>query len=90
MRQRDIALRGERSKRPVRLISTAISADTSRGVPEVVEKYNKSMGSVNGADMIMSYNSNNRKSLKVWKNGVSYHSEDTTKCVCVVLSKHNQ
>jgi hypothetical protein len=70
MRQGDISLtafRGERSKRPIRLISTAISADTNTGIPEVVKKYNKNMGGVDGADMIMSYYSNNRKSLKVWK-----------------------
>jgi hypothetical protein len=39
MIQRDISrtgFRGERNKRPVRLISTAISDDTSTDIPEVV------------------------------------------------------
>lgn len=44
------------------------------------------MGDVDGADMLMSDYSNNRKSLMVWKNDVPYHTEEADQCICVVCS----
>lgn len=55
------------SRRPDRLLSTAISADCSEGVPQIIRAYNSSTGEVDGADMQLSFYSNTRKSLKVWK-----------------------
>lgn len=70
MRQGDHLLAAHKrsnSRRPVCLISTAISADSSEGVPKIIKAYNSSMSGVDGADMQLSFYSNTRKSLKVWK-----------------------
>lgn len=58
---------GSNSRRPVRLFSTAISADSSEGMPQIIKPYNSSMDGVDDADMQLSFYSNTRKSLKVWK-----------------------
>lgn len=80
--------RGERSRRPVRLIYTAISADICRGVPEIVKKYNKNVGGVDGADMLMSYYSNNRKSVKVWEKMAFHFIQRMLLNSCVVCPKY--
>lgn len=70
MRQGDHLLAAHKrsnSRRPVCLISTAISADSSEGVPKIIKAYNSSMSGVDGADMQLSFYSNTRRSLKVWK-----------------------
>lgn len=72
------------SRRPDRLLSTAISADSSEGVPQIIRAYNSSMGEVDGADMQLSFYSNTRKSLKVWKkNGLPHFSTHVAQCICV-------
>ncbi|XP_069104900.1 piggyBac transposable element-derived protein 4-like [Argopecten irradians] len=54
-------------KKAVRLLSTLATADRRHGMPDIVKSYNKNMGGVDEADMLMSFYSNNRKSVRVWK-----------------------
>lgn len=61
MRQGDHLLAAHKrynSRCPVRLLSTAISADSSEGLPQIIRAYNSSMGGVDGADMQLSFYSN--------------------------------
>lgn len=91
MRQGRILLaahKGMERKRPVRLLSTAIPSDLSRGVPAIVSAYNKNMGGVDGADMQFSFYSNMRKSLKVWKK-MAFHILQRMLLNSYVLYKSN-
>lgn len=61
------AYRGRESKKPVRMISTFINAANSNGKPKIIQHYNMNMGGVDGADMMLHFYNDNRKSTKVWK-----------------------
>lgn len=76
------------SRRPDRLLSTAISADSSEGVPQIIRAYNSSTGEVDGADMQLSFYSNTRKSLKVWKK-MAFHILQRMLINAYVLYKSN-
>lgn len=82
------AHKGSNSRRPVRLLSTAIFADSSEGVPQIIKAYNSSMGGVDGADMQISFYSNTRKSLKVWKK-MAFHILQRMLINAYVLYKSN-
>lgn len=91
MRQGDHLLaahKGSNSRHPVRLLSTAISADSSEGVPQIIKAYNNNMGGVDGADMQLSFYSNTRKSLKVWKK-MAFHILQRMLLNAYVLYKSN-
>lgn len=61
------AYKGRESKKPVRMISTFINAANSNGKPKIIQHYNMNMGGVDGADMMLHFYNDNRKSTKVWK-----------------------
>lgn len=63
----EAAYRGRESKKPVRMISTFINAANSSGKPKITQHYNMNMGGVDGADMMLHFYHDNRKSTKVWK-----------------------
>lgn len=91
MRQGDHLLAAHKrsnSRRPVRLLSTAISAASSGGVPQIIKAYNSSMGGVHGADMQLSFYSNTRKSLKVWTK-MAFHIFQRMLLNAYVLYKSN-
>ncbi|KAJ8316757.1 hypothetical protein KUTeg_005703 [Tegillarca granosa] len=54
-------------KKPVRILSTALAVKDIQGVPNIVKTYNKNMGGVDTADMLLSYYGQSRKTIKVWK-----------------------
>lgn len=49
------------------MISTFINAANSSGKPKITQHYNMNMGGVDGADMMLHFYHDNRKSTKVWK-----------------------
>lgn len=53
---------GRESKNPVRMISTFINAANSNGKPKIIQHYNMNMGGVDGADMMLHFYNDNRKS----------------------------
>ena len=71
MRKRDILTMAfkDRDKKPVRLVSTYHSAkQTRQGNPKTIVKYKKKyMGGVDLNDMLTSFYSDNRKTVKLWK-----------------------
>lgn len=91
MRQGDHLLAAHQrynSRRHVRLLSTAISADSSEGVLQIIRAYNSSMDGVDGANMQLSFYSNTRKSLKVWEK-MAFHIFQRILLNAYVLYKSN-
>ena len=70
MRKRDLLAVAFRdgTKKPVRLHTSYHSAKQARqGKPKCIVKYNKYMGGVDLNDMLTSFYSDNRKTVKLWK-----------------------
>ncbi|XP_062579873.1 piggyBac transposable element-derived protein 4-like [Saccostrea cucullata] len=71
MRQGELCLCSYKEKehrKPVRILTTKEKAVTNiRGKPKVLEFYNKNMGGVDLADLMVTSYSSNRKSMKVWR-----------------------
>ena len=57
----------EGNKKPVRLISTFLSAKIKDGKPKLITKYNKYMGEVDLNVMMTSFYGDNRNSVMMWK-----------------------
>ncbi|XP_062608039.1 piggyBac transposable element-derived protein 4-like [Saccostrea cucullata] len=49
------------------MLSTFMNAENSNGKPKIVHHYNMNMGGVDGADMLLHFYNDNRKSTKVRK-----------------------
>lgn len=65
------ACKNEGKTKIVRLLSTKSKASQSR-LPNIINHYNKNMGGVDEADMLMSFYSADRKTIKVWKK-IAFH-----------------
>lgn len=61
------AYKGRNGRKPVRMLSTYAHAASLNGKPAIIELYNKNMGGVDGADQLIHFYNDNRKSIKVWK-----------------------
>lgn len=63
-----MAHRGETAKKPVRLLSTLLTAgNLQNGKPRIVTAYNRNMGAVDLDDARLSVYDGERKTYKVWK-----------------------
>ena len=63
-----VAFRDADGKKPVRMLSTALSAqDLPSGRPRLVNSYNRNMGAVDTTDAIMKAYGGTRKNRKPWK-----------------------
>ena len=71
VRQGDVLLccyRERLRRKPVRILSTHGKAvQDNKEKPKILDFYNKHMGGVDLADMMVTYYNDNRKTLKVWK-----------------------
>jgi hypothetical protein len=62
------AYKGQARGKPIRMLSSVISARSENGIPVVVQHFNRNMGGVDEADMIMSFYNAGKKTLKVYLN----------------------
>lgn len=91
MRQGDhlAAHKGSNSRRPVRLLSTAISADSSEGVPQIIKAYNN-MGWSRWSRNATIFLQQHKKIIKgVEKDGLPHSPTHVAQCICVIQIKHH-